>query len=193
MGQMTDDAHRLLQLQTTYETELEHKFNFVGLSVDEFVTVLIREGFSKRAERVRVDWKIPDRRWYWVKLKALASAKDWEALEAFAKSKKSPIGYEPFVVSFFISIWSSRCSEVIVHVSRCSAPDSQTHLLSLTPPAAKQAASFVHRCDPKSRSDLYARCGDWTRAAEAAAERKDRAKLKYVISAQSACVVILPS
>lgn len=96
---MSEDAHRLLQLQSTYEAELEHKFHFVGLSVDDFVTVLIREGFSKRAERVRVDWKIPDRRWYWVKLKALARAKDWEGLEGFARAKKSPIGYEPFVVS----------------------------------------------------------------------------------------------
>lgn len=32
-------------------------------------------------------------------MKALATNKDWDGLEAFAKSKKSPIGYEPFVVS----------------------------------------------------------------------------------------------
>lgn len=39
------------------------------------------------------------RRWWWIKLKALTENRDWEQLEAFAKSKKSPIGYEPFVVS----------------------------------------------------------------------------------------------
>jgi hypothetical protein len=38
-------------------------------------------------------------RWWYVKLKALTANRDWEGLEAFAKSKKSPIGYEPFVVS----------------------------------------------------------------------------------------------
>lgn len=38
-------------------------------------------------------------RWWWIKLKALVELKDWEGLDAFAKSKKSPIGYEPFVVS----------------------------------------------------------------------------------------------
>jgi hypothetical protein len=38
-------------------------------------------------------------RWWWIKLKALVEMKDWEGLDAFAKSKKSPIGYEPFVVS----------------------------------------------------------------------------------------------
>jgi hypothetical protein len=43
-----------------------------------------------------------DYRFWWIKIKALARNKDWEGLEAFAKSKKSPIGYEPFVVS-----WSS--------------------------------------------------------------------------------------
>jgi len=36
---------------------------------------------------------------WWIKLKALAAAGDWTGLETFAKSKKSPIGYEPFVVS----------------------------------------------------------------------------------------------
>lgn len=36
--------------------------------------------------------------WWWIKLKALAHHGDWDGLEAFAKSKKSPIGYEPFVV-----------------------------------------------------------------------------------------------
>lgn len=37
--------------------------------------------------------------WWYVKMKALTTNRDWEGLEAFAKSKKSPIGYEPFVVS----------------------------------------------------------------------------------------------
>jgi hypothetical protein len=39
-------------------------------------------------------------RFWWIKLKALAKHKDWDGLEAFGKSKKSPIGYEPFVVCF---------------------------------------------------------------------------------------------
>lgn len=32
-------------------------------------------------------------RFWWLKLKALAEKGDWEELEKFAKSKKSPIGY----------------------------------------------------------------------------------------------------
>ena len=113
---MAEDAHRLLSLQVAYERELDHKFSFAGLSVNDFISRLLIEGFGKRAERVRADWKISDKRcsnpvrkvsnfidcvdcrWWWLKIKALAQTKDWDGLEAFAKSKKSPIGYEPFVV-----------------------------------------------------------------------------------------------
>lgn len=114
---MAEDAHRLLSLQLAYERELEHKFTFTGLSVNDFITQLMLEGFGKRAERVRADWRVSDKRcvklvmsgrcvlieviwyrWWWLKLKALSQSTDWDGLEAFAKSKKSPIGYEPFVV-----------------------------------------------------------------------------------------------
>lgn len=57
-----DDAARLLALQTAYERELDNKFLFRGLSVNDFAFRLIVEGLNKRAERVRADWKIPDKR-----------------------------------------------------------------------------------------------------------------------------------
>ena len=105
-------------------------------------------------------------------MKALAETKDWEGLESFAKSRKSPIGYEPFVVSPslgnpFKSILGGAISD-----------PGQTHLLSLSPPQPDHAANYVQRCDPKSRPDLYVRCGDWGKAAEACRERGDRAKLE---------------
>lgn len=58
---------------------------------------------------------------------------------------------------------------------------SQTHLLSLNPSQPKHAATFVSRCDAKSRADLYVRCGEWGKAAEVARERGDRAKLESVL------------
>jgi indole-3-glycerol phosphate synthase len=33
-------------------------------------------------------------RFWWIKLQGLVEIRDWEELEKFAKSKKSPIGYE---------------------------------------------------------------------------------------------------
>ena len=32
-------------------------------------------------------------------MRTLASSKDWEGLEAFAREKKSPIGLEPFIAA----------------------------------------------------------------------------------------------
>ena len=101
---------------------------------------------------------------WWIKLRALAAAGDWTGLETFAKSKKSPIGYEPFVVSIL--------------PSHRSQADGENHLLSLSPPQLIHAASFVPRCDPKLRADLYVQCGDWGKAAESAKERGDKAKLE---------------
>jgi hypothetical protein len=59
---MAEDAHRLLSLQITYERELDNKFQFAGLSVNDFISKLLVDGFGKRAERVRADWKVPDKR-----------------------------------------------------------------------------------------------------------------------------------
>jgi hypothetical protein len=60
---MAEDAHRLLSLQLAYERELENKFQFAGLSVNDFMSRLLAEGLGKRAERVRVDWKVADKRY----------------------------------------------------------------------------------------------------------------------------------
>ena len=62
MNQMAEDAKRLLALQIAYEKELEYKFQFAGLSVNDFIYTLLSEGFGKRAEKVRADWRVPDKR-----------------------------------------------------------------------------------------------------------------------------------
>lgn len=59
---MAEDAKRLLSLQLAYERELEFKFQFGGLSVNDFIFTLLAEGFGKRAEKVRADWRVPDKR-----------------------------------------------------------------------------------------------------------------------------------
>jgi hypothetical protein len=59
---MAEDAKRLLSLQMAYERELAHKFTFAGLSVNDFIFTLLCEGLGKRAEKVRADWRVPDKR-----------------------------------------------------------------------------------------------------------------------------------
>jgi hypothetical protein len=77
----------------------------------------------------------------------LTEIKAWGELDSFSKSKKSPIGYEPFV----------------------------RHLV--TKGYGKQAAVYVAKCDAAKRGDLYALCGDYRAAAKEFKERGDKAAL----------------
>ena len=79
----------------------------------------------------------------------MTSIRDFEGLEAFAKSKRSPIGYETFVRHLI----------------------EKGHL--------KEAATFVPRCDSNKRVDLYVDCGDWRAAGKECKERGDKAKMEY--------------
>ncbi|KAI8328235.1 Vps16, C-terminal region-domain-containing protein [Chlamydoabsidia padenii] len=87
-----EEAVKLLQLQTRLEKDTYQTFS--GLSVSETIykcTVLGKHG---KAFKVKAEFKVNDKRFWWVKLRALVQVRDWEQLEKLAKSKKSPIGYE---------------------------------------------------------------------------------------------------
>jgi len=73
--------------------------------------------------------------------------KAWDELDAFSKSKKSPIGYEPFV----------------------------RHLVGKG--FNRQAAAYVSRCDPSKRGELYTLCGEYRAAGKEFKERGDKAGL----------------
>jgi vacuolar protein sorting-associated protein 16 len=91
----------------------------------------------------------------------LTDVKAWDQLEAFSKSKKSPIGYEAFV----------------------------RHLVSKG--HGKQAATYVARCDASKRGDLYAACGDYRAAGREFKERGDKAGLAYVHHSNDTSLVYL--
>jgi vacuolar protein sorting-associated protein 16 len=89
-------------------------------------------------------------RFWFLKLHALTAMRDFEGLETFSRSKRSPIGYEAFV----------------------------RHLVEKG--HAKEAVSFVQRCDANKRVDLYVECGEWVMAGKECKERGDRARLECV-------------
>jgi len=70
--------------------------------------------------------------------------RDFEALDAFARSRRSPIGYEAFV----------------------------RHLVEAG--HLKEAASYVVRCDSPKRVGLYVLCEDWRAAGRECKERGDK-------------------
>eukprot|EP00878_Enallax_costatus_P010209 GHUV01010657.1.p1 GENE.GHUV01010657.1~~GHUV01010657.1.p1 ORF type:complete len:418 (+),score=91.20 GHUV01010657.1:1911-3164(+) len=70
---------------------------FVGLSLADTITTCLKLGHQRQAANLRKQFAVPDTRWYWLKISALAAAHDWDGLDLFAGERKSPIGLEPFL------------------------------------------------------------------------------------------------
>ncbi|KAF7282142.1 vacuolar protein sorting 16 [Rhynchophorus ferrugineus] len=94
---MCDDTLKLLKLQREWEDKLNIAGGLVGKSVHDTCKQLLREKELKLAEKVKNDFKIPEKRYWWLRIEALAFRNEWSELEKFSKLKKSPIGYAPFV------------------------------------------------------------------------------------------------
>ncbi|KAG5349976.1 hypothetical protein C0989_000951 [Termitomyces sp. Mn162] len=146
-ARIMDESVRLLTIQQQLEKEMG-KIEFFGTSVNETMRLCILNGLSKRADKVKSDFRVPDKRFWYLKLHALTTLGDFEALEAFSKSKRSPIGYEVFV----------------------------RHLVDTGHP--REAVAYVPRCDGPKRAEMYVLCGEWRLAGNICKERGDKKGLE---------------
>ncbi|KAI0298703.1 vacuolar assembling/sorting protein VPS16 [Multifurca ochricompacta] len=142
-AKMMDEYSRLLAIQQTLEKETTDKIEFFGLSIDETIKKCLLMACPNALTSSSRNSKF----WY-LKLHALTATRDFEGLETFSRSKRSPIGYEAFV----------------------------RHLVEKG--HAKEAVSYVQRCDAHKRIDLYVECGEWVMAGKECKERGDRARLE---------------
>jgi hypothetical protein len=149
--QQLDDAQRLLKLQEQFEKDLGPGHNFIGASAHDTILTLIHLGHTKRAAKVQSEFKISDKTFTWLRLRALVAARHWSELEEWSKQKKSPIGWEPFF------------NEVL--------GAGNTRVASLFIPKCTQLT-------PAERVDMWVKCGLLVRAGEEAVKAKDRALLE---------------
>uniref|UniRef100_A0A8D0L0Z3 Vacuolar protein sorting-associated protein 16 homolog n=1 Tax=Strix occidentalis caurina TaxID=311401 RepID=A0A8D0L0Z3_STROC len=146
----TEDQIKLLRLQRHLQEDFDKPY--LDLSLHDTVSNLILDGHHKRAEQLYREFKIPDKRYWWLKISALANRGDWEELEKFSKSKKSPIGYLPFV-------------EISVkHHNRY------------------EAKKYAPRVTPEQRVKAFVLVGDLDQAADAAIEHKNETEMNFVLS-----------
>jgi vacuolar protein sorting-associated protein 16 len=59
---MMDESARLLTFQQQLEKEADGKVSFFGLSINETIRTCLINGLSKRADKVKSDFKVPDKR-----------------------------------------------------------------------------------------------------------------------------------
>lgn len=130
--------------------EKDYSQPFSGLSISSTVYKLITINQSNRATKVRGDFKMPDKRFWWIKLRALVEIRDWDGVATLAKSKKSPIGYEPFV---------EECVKAMQF---------------------REAAKYILKCDAHLRAGLFLKIEAYQEAGEQAFLQKDLDTLRYV-------------
>ncbi|GAB0090509.1 Vacuolar protein sorting-associated protein 16 homolog [Sergentomyia squamirostris] len=94
-AELCEEGRKLIKQQKVFSEK--HSKSFYGLSVHETIKQLLTLGDLKTAEKIRSEYKVPDRRFWWLRIQVLSDHYQWEELEKFSKIKKSPIGYEPFV------------------------------------------------------------------------------------------------
>ncbi|RLN48595.1 hypothetical protein BBJ29_008542 [Phytophthora kernoviae] len=106
-AKLTEEQIELLQEQGKLEEKPENvkRRKLVGLSISETMKLLLRDSkyepkllplvaaFAKK-------FKVPDKRFYRVKIKALAQTRQWDALHKFSMEKKNPpCGFKAFAVA----------------------------------------------------------------------------------------------
>ncbi|XP_073236792.1 vacuolar protein sorting-associated protein 16 homolog isoform X2 [Porites lutea] len=109
----TEEQMKLME----YQVKLEEKYRktFMDLSLSDTIYQCILQGEPKVAEQLKKEFKVPDKRFYWLKVRSLAESHNWLELDKFSKARKSLIGYEPF---FEACLESNNRIEAEKYVSR---------------------------------------------------------------------------
>ncbi|XP_059431265.1 protein VACUOLELESS1 [Corylus avellana] len=158
-----EEHAKLLRMQHELEVTTKQAI-FVDSSISDTIRTCIVLGNHRAAVKVKTEFKVSEKRWYWLKIFALATIRDWDALEKFSKEKRPPIGYRPFVEA-------------------CIEADEKGEALKYIPKVA----------DPRERAESYARIGMAKEAADAASQAKDgellgRLKLTFAQNAAASSI-----
>ncbi|KNA23358.1 hypothetical protein SOVF_025500 [Spinacia oleracea] len=138
-----EEHAKLLRMQHELEVSTKQAI-FVDSSISDTIRTCIVLGNHRAAMKVKTEFKVSEKRWYWLKVFALATIRDWDALEKFSKEKKPPIGYKPFVEA-------------------CVDADEKGEALKYIPKLV----------DLRERAEAYAQIGMAKEAADAASQAKD--------------------
>ncbi|KAJ3045631.1 hypothetical protein HK097_001142, partial [Rhizophlyctis rosea] len=128
----TEDQIRLLQQQTVLERETAHEF--MNLSVSETIFKLILLGHANRAAKVKSDFKVSDKRFWWLKIRALIQSHSWDALEKFAKAnqKFGYVGIVDTLISVGALAQAQKYVEIMVRSGGQQEKEAQGYLELLT-------------------------------------------------------------
>ena len=112
---LCDELKRLIKHQKLLSER--YTKDFLGLTLHDTVTELIKIGDIKNAEKLKHERKMSDKRYWWIRIRDLADKFQWDELEKTSKSKKNIIGFEGFVE---VSLSKNNLEEAKKYIERCS-------------------------------------------------------------------------
>eukprot|EP00835_Amoeboradix_gromovi_P002388 NODE_135_length_18075_cov_0.518413.p1 type:complete len:895 gc:universal NODE_135_length_18075_cov_0.518413:11195-8511(-) len=112
---------KLLLAQEQLENEVwsssaDNSSKFINLSLNSTITRCITTGLQIKAIKLKNEFKVPDKRYWWIYIKAASTIRDWSSLEKWSY-KKSPIGYDPFVK---VCLDQGAYKESLKYIPKCS-------------------------------------------------------------------------
>ncbi|XP_035827127.1 vacuolar protein sorting-associated protein 16 homolog [Aplysia californica] len=149
-AKQTEEQVRLLRHQRRLEDDTGN--SYADLSLQQTLRKLIGDGNHGHVEKLRKEFKVPDKRFWMLKISALAEVGDWSELEKLSKTKKPPVTLEVFV-------------------DACMKQYNRT-----------EAVRYVSRVQPEQRVKCLVKVGQFREAAEAAIENKSEEDFDYVLS-----------
>lgn len=135
-----EDEIKLLKYQRRLEEEL-HK-PYVDLSLHQTVYKLILDNNQKMSETLRKEFRIPERRYWWLRISALAEAGEWMELEKFSRAKKPVLGMESFVE---VCMKHHNTHEALKYIPRVTADKRVKCLISMGQLSMAADAAFDNR------------------------------------------------
>ncbi|XP_053678723.1 vacuolar protein sorting-associated protein 16 homolog [Anopheles nili] len=112
---LCDETKKLIRHQKLLNDKWQK--DFFGLSLHALIRKLLQLGDQRYAEKLKSEFKMSDRRYWWLRVQTYGDNYQWEDLEKLAKSKKSVIGYEPFVE---VCLAKMNVAEAKKYLPRCS-------------------------------------------------------------------------
>lgn len=113
-----EENAKLVRTQRALEQSIpDLRGRLTGTSVHQTCSILLISGDIKHADKIRADFRIPERRFWWLRAQSLAKRNEWTELEKLSRSKKSPIGYGPFVD---VCLEEGKLEEAIKYLPRVS-------------------------------------------------------------------------
>ncbi|XP_072929304.1 vacuolar protein sorting-associated protein 16 homolog [Epargyreus clarus] len=83
-----ENARKLYKQQSSLQETYGE--SFIGLSLHDTVKKLLNKGEIKLADKLRAEYKMPDRRYSWLRVESLAARGEWDEMEKLSRARRAP-------------------------------------------------------------------------------------------------------